>query len=59
MWTARIDFTKTFDSISHESIWETLKSCNVDHEYDSLLKKNTETRRLRYRQTKRATFSTS
>ena len=39
MWTATVDFTKAFDSISHNSIWEALKSCNVDHEYVSLLKK--------------------
>ena len=30
MWTATVDFTKAFDSISHNSIWEALKSCNVD-----------------------------
>ena len=59
MWTATVDFTKAFDSISHKSIWKALKSCNVDHEHVSLLRKNTETRRLRYRQTKRAKFSTS
>ena len=39
MWTATVDFTKTFDSISHSSIWEALKSCNVDHECVNLLKK--------------------
>ena len=39
MWTATVDFTKAFDSISHKSIWEALKSCNVDHEYISLLRK--------------------
>ena len=39
MWTATVDFMKAFDSISHKSIWEALKSCNVDHEYVSLLKK--------------------
>ena len=33
-----VDFT-AFDSISHNSIWEALKSCNVDHGYVSLLKK--------------------
>ena len=25
MWTATVDFTKAFDSISHNSIWEALK----------------------------------
>ena len=39
MWTATVDFTKAFDSISHEAIWEALKSCNVDHECISLLRK--------------------
>ena len=39
MWTATVDFTKAFDSISHKSIWEALLSCNVDHEYVSLLRK--------------------
>ena len=39
MWTATVDFTKAFDSISHNSIWEALKSCNVDHEYVSFLRK--------------------
>ena len=39
MWTATVDFTKAFGSISRNSIWEALKSCNVDHEYVSLLRK--------------------
>ena len=39
MWTATVDFTKAFDSISHNSIWEALKSCNVDNEYVSFLRK--------------------
>ena len=39
MWTATVDFTKAIDSISHKSIWEALKSCNVDHEYVSFLRK--------------------
>ena len=39
MWTATVDFTKAFDSISHKSIWEALKSCNIDHDYISLLRK--------------------
>ena len=39
MWTATVDFTKAFDSITHESIWDALKSCNIDHDYISLLKK--------------------
>ena len=39
MWTATVDFMKAFDSISHKSIWESFKSCNIDHEYISLLRK--------------------
>ena len=39
MWTATVDFMKAFDSISHKSIWDALKSCNIDHRYISLLKK--------------------
>ena len=39
MWTSTVDFTKAFDSISHKSIWEALKSCNIDHGYISLLRK--------------------
>ena len=39
MWTATVDFTKAFDSISHNSIWEALKSCGIEHDYISLLRK--------------------
>ena len=39
MWTSTVDFTKAFDSICHISIWEALKSCNIDHDYISLLRK--------------------
>ena len=39
MWTATIDFTKAFDSITHTSIWNALKSCGIEHDYISLLKK--------------------
>ena len=39
MWIATVGFTKAFDSISHNSVWEALKSCNVDHESVSLLRK--------------------
>ena len=39
MWTATVDFTKAFDSITHKSIWDAFKSCNIDHDYISLLKK--------------------
>ena len=40
MWTATIDFTKAFDFITHKSIWKALKSCGINHEYISFLKKN-------------------
>ena len=39
MWTSTVDFTKAFDSISQKSIWEAHKSCNIDHDYISLLRK--------------------
>ena len=39
MWTATIDLTKAFDSITHKSIWNALKSCGIEHDYISLLKK--------------------
>ena len=39
MWTATVDITKAFDSISHNSIWEALKSCGIEHDYISLLRK--------------------
>ena len=39
MWTATIDFTKVFDSITHKSIWKAIKSCSIEHDYISLLKK--------------------
>ena len=39
MWTATIDFTKAFDSITHKSIWKALKACDIKHDYISLLKK--------------------
>ena len=59
MWTATVDFMKAFDSISHNSIWEALLSCNVEHGYVCLLKKFTKIRRHQCRQTKRAKFSIS
>ena len=39
MWTAKVDFTKAFDSITHKSIWKALKVCDIKHEYISFLKK--------------------
>ena len=39
MWTATVDFTKAFDSITHKSIWNAPKCCGIKHDYISLLKK--------------------
>ena len=39
MWAATIDFMKAFDSITHKSIWDALKSCGIEHNYIHLLKK--------------------
>ena len=39
MWTATINFKKAFDSITDKSIWKALKSCGIEHDYISLLKK--------------------
>ena len=39
MWTATVDFTKAFDSITHKSIWDALKTCSIEHGYIRLLKK--------------------
>ena len=39
MWAATIDFMKVFDSITHKSIWDALKSCGIEHEYIHLLRK--------------------
>ena len=39
MWTATIDFTKAFDSITHTSIWKALENCGIKHDHISLLKK--------------------
>ena len=32
MWVATIDFMKAFDSISHNPIWDALKTCSIEHE---------------------------
>ena len=39
MWTATIDFTKAFDSITHKSFWTAFITCNIEHDYIRLLKK--------------------
>ena len=39
MWTATLDFMEAFDSITHKLIWNALKSCGIEHDYISLLKK--------------------
>ena len=60
MWTTTVDFTKAFDSITHKSIWDALKYCNIEHGYISFLKKILQRpKKLLYRLTKRVTFSRS
>ena len=39
MWIATIDFMKAFDSINHNSIWNAIKTCRIEKEYISLLKR--------------------
>ena len=39
MWAAIIDFTKAFDSITHKSMWDALKFCNIEHDHIRFLKK--------------------
>ena len=39
MWAATIDFIKAFDSITHNSIWDDLKTCGVEPEYINFLKR--------------------
>ena len=48
MWAATIDFTKAFESVTHTSIWDALKSCGIEHDYIHLLKNCTETRKPQY-----------
>ena len=33
-----VDFMKAFDSITHNPIWDGLKTCGIEHEYINLLK---------------------
>ena len=56
MWTATVDFMKALNSISHNSIWVALLSCNVEHGYVCLLKKFTTIRRIQCRQTRERNF---
>ena len=37
IWAAAIDFMKVFDSITRKSIWDALKSCDIEHDYIHLL----------------------
>ena len=39
MWVATIDFMKAFDFITHNSMWDALKSCGIELEYINLLKR--------------------
>ena len=59
MWIATIDFMKAFDFITHKSIWKTLKSCGIKHDYISILKKIYRDRKHLYRLTKSAICSRS
>lgn len=38
LYLAFIDYKKAFDSISHESIWESLKALNINENYINILK---------------------
>ena len=38
MVIATIDFMKAFDSITHNSIWDALKSCGIEHDYIRILR---------------------
>ena len=40
MWVATNDFMKAFDSITHNSFWNALKTCGIEQEYISLLKRS-------------------
>ena len=35
----QFDFMKAFDSITHNSIWDALKTCGIEHEYINFLKR--------------------
>ena len=50
-----VDSDRAFDSITHKSIWDALKSCHIDHDYISLLKKIYRDQKVQTL-TKRATF---
>ena len=39
MWVATIDFMKAYDSIIHNSIWDALETCGIEHQYINLLKR--------------------
>ena len=40
MWILTMDFMKAFDSINHNIyIWDALKTCGIEHEYISFLKR--------------------
>ena len=37
MWIATVDFMKTFDSMSHQSLWKALETCGIESHYINLL----------------------
>ena len=39
MWIATIEFMKAVDSTNHNSRWGALKTCGIEHEYISVLKR--------------------
>ena len=45
-WVATIDFMKAFDSVTHNSIWDALKSCGMKHEYINFLKRGHRNREI-------------
>ena len=45
MWVATNDFMKAFDSITHNSMWDALKTCGIEHEYINLLERQYKNRK--------------
>ena len=39
MWVATVDFMKTFDSISHQSLWKVLEKCGIESHYICFLRR--------------------
>ena len=58
-WIATIDFMMASDSTNHNSFWDAVKTCGIEHEYISLLKRLYNKQETAARLTKRVTCSTS